>query len=352
VPSKAHVKLSSVRISPAPLLGRRTFLAYGLSAGALWATRLRAEPRPLRVAFANVSERPGDLLEATGFTGADVRDSFKLAARGYPVELALYDNARDNARALRNVQDAVAHRVDVFIGYHADGATNAEAARLLKSAGIPALAIHFPLPGCPLYTPDNAAAGRLAGEALGAFALADWPERPIAAAAVGPVNAQDWDVQPRLDGIAQGLRASLPRLSLERLDTEGRPAAAAQLVERFFAAHPGHKALFAALDDATALAVKAAVEAGGRRADAAIVSHGCDRSVHGGLNDKKEIEPSNRNSILLGSVAFYLDRYGYDVLPLALRVAKGEPVPARTATAHKLITAANVYVEYGPTDLS
>jgi hypothetical protein len=74
--------------------------------------------------------------------------------------------------------------------------------------------------------------------------------------------------------------------------------------------------------------------------------------VHGGLNDKKELAPSNRSSILLGSVAFYLDRYGYDVLPLALRAARGEPVPARTVTAHKLITAANVYVEYGPTDMS
>jgi ABC-type sugar transport system substrate-binding protein len=305
------------------------------------------------VAFANLSELPGDLLEGTGFTGSDVRDSFKFAARGYPVELVLYDNARDNARALRNVQDAIARRVDVFIEYHAEAATNAEAARRLKAAGIPALAIHYPLPGAPLYTPDNAAAGRLAGEALGAFALAAWPERTaVVAAAVGPLDGQDRDLLERVDGVAGGLGTRLPRLSLEKLDTRGRPAAAGELVAQFLAARPGNKALFAALDDATALAVKDAVDAAGRRADCAIVSHGCDRSVHGGLNDKKELAPSNRSSILLGSVAFYLDRYGYDVLPLALRAARGEPVPARTVTAHKLITAANVYVEYGPTDMS
>src|SRR2546422_331934 len=88
-----------------------------------------------------------------------------------------------------------------------------------------------------------------------------------------------------------------------------------------------------------------------RRAGRRDGSFGCDRSIHGGASDRKEIDPSNRGSIVLGSVAFYLDRYGYDVLPLALRMLRGEPVPARTTTAHKLITAANVFKEYPPYDM-
>jgi hypothetical protein len=55
---------------------------------------------------------------------------------------------------------------------------------------------------------------------------------------------------------------------------------------------------------------------------------------------------------VIGSVAFYLDRLGYDVLPLALRMLRGEPVPARTATPHKLVTAANVFIEYPPYDMN
>jgi hypothetical protein len=39
------------------------------------------------------------------------------------------------------------------------------------------------------------------------------------------------------------------------------------------------------------------------------------------------------------------------VLPLALRVLRGERVPSRTTTAHKLITAANVFREYPPYDM-
>ena len=116
-------------------------------------------------------------------------------------------------------------------------------------------------------------------------------------------------------------------------------------------AQPNTKFLIAALDDTTALAVKSALEAAGRLADGAIVSFGCDRSIHGGASDRKEIDPSNRGSIVVGSVAFYLDRYGYDVLPLALRILRGESIAPRTMTSHRLITASNVFKEYPPYDM-
>src|SRR5205807_2362148 len=102
----------------------------------------------------------------------------------------------------------------------------------------------------------------------------------------------------------------------------------------------------AAMDDTTALAAKSALEAGGRLRDAAIVSHGADPSIHGGINDRREIDPANRGSIVIGSVAFLLDRYGYEVLPLAVRMLRGETVAPRTTTRHVLITAANVFREY------
>ena len=117
-------------------------------------------------------------------------------------------------------------------------------------------------------------------------------------------------------------------------------------------ATPARKVLLAATDDATAPAATAAVATAGRARDAAIVGHGVDRSVHGGMNDRKEIDPSNRGRIMIGSVAFYLDRLGYDVLPLALRMLRGEPVPPRTVTPHKLVTAANVFIEYPPYDMN
>jgi hypothetical protein len=70
------------------------------------------------------------------------------------------------------------------------------------------------------------------------------------------------------------------------------------------------------------------------------------------MNDKKEIDPSNRGSVLIGSVGFYLDRYGHDVLPMAMTLLDGGTLPAHTATAHRLITSANIFAEYPPTDMN
>jgi hypothetical protein len=66
------------------------------------------------------------------------------------------------------------------------------------------------------------------------------------------------------------------------------------------------------------------------RPDGAIVSHGVDRSIHGGMTERKELDPNNRGSIVIGSVAFYLDRAGYDVLPLAMGMLQGQ-TPMRSA---------------------
>ena len=89
-----------------------------------------------------------------------------------------------------------------------------------------------------------------------------------------------------------------------------------------------------------------------RQSDCIIVSQGLDRNIHGGASEKKEINPNNRASVVLGSVAYYMDRYGYDVLPLVLRLLAGETLPPRTVTQHILVTAANVFREYPPFDMN
>jgi ABC-type sugar transport system substrate-binding protein len=110
--------------------------------------------------------------------------------------------------------------------------------------------------------------------------------------------------------------------------------------------------LVATLDDPTALAAKGAIERASRMGDCVIVGQGVDKSIHGGANDKKEIDPNNRGSIILGSVAYYVDRYGYEVLPLAMTMLQGGEVPKRTITRHILISAKNVFTEYPPYDMN
>jgi ABC-type sugar transport system substrate-binding protein len=303
------------------------------------------------VAFANLTEEPGVTLEGTGFTGREVRESFVLAARAHPVEMVFYDNQRDDGRAVANAEAAIARKVDLYIQYHR-GTANPVVAEKLKAAQIPLLALNYPIAGAPIYTVDNVAAGRVAGEALAQFAGRSWRGQPVAAAVIGNLSATTDRVPERARGVAEALAQRLPAVRVGSLDTKGNPAQVGPLLGKFLGGQSRGKLLLAATDDTTALAVKAAVEAAGRAQDTAIVSHGVDRSIHGGMNDRKEIDPTNRGSIVIGSVAFYLDRYGYDVLPLAMRMLRGEAVPPRVVTRHTLITAANVFIEYPPYDMN
>ncbi len=344
--------------TPAPRPGRRRFfleagrLVGGVVAVWAWPSGTEAEERRHTVAFANLTEEPGVTLEGTGFTGQDVRESVVLAARRLPIDVIFYDNGRSNARAVANAEDAIAKKADLYILYHRDAATGASIGEKLKVAGIPMLAVNTPVPGAPLYTLDNVAAGRIAGAALGEFAAQSWRTQTKVTVIIGPLGAQTEGIAERVQGIMEGLQHHLTGVRTTVLDTHGNPAHVAPLLGKLLSSQPGTKVLVAAIDDATALAAKSAVEAAGRVPDTAIVGHGVDRSIHGGLNEKKEIDPSNRGSIVIGSVAFYLDRLGYDVLPLAMRMLRGEPVPPRTVTRHKLITAANVFLEYPPYDMN
>lgn len=303
------------------------------------------------VAFANLTEEPGVTVEGTGFTGREIHEGFVLAARQHLVEMVYYDNQRDDARALQNADAAISRKVDLYIQYH-QGAANSAIGQKLKAAGIPVLALNYPVPGAPLYALDNVAAGRVAGEALAQFALRSWRGQPTAALVVGNLSATADRVPERAQGVAEALAGRLPGVRVATLDTKGNPAQVGPLLGKFLAAHPTSKVLVAATDDTTALAAKSAVEAEGRVHDTAIVSHGVDRTIHGGMNDRKEIDPNNRGSVVIGSVAFFLDRYGYEVLPLAMRMLRGESVPARVSARNVLVTAANVFLEYPPYDMN
>lgn len=345
--------------TPALPMGRRRFFFGVVPASILLLSQLAGAPvvaiaqeRRYTVAFANLTEEPGKTLEGTGFTGREVRESFVLAARRYPIDLVFYDNQRDPTKALANAEDAIGRKVSLYLQYFDDAATNVKIGQRLRAAGIGVLAINTPVPEAPLYTIDNRAAGRIAGEALSEYGAKNWRGQPTIGVVIGNLRAQEYRVPDRAQGATEGLKRHLPIIKIVSLETQGNPAQVGPLLAKVLASHPATKILVAAMDDTSALAAKSALEAAGRLSDGAIVGQGVDRSVHGGMNDKKEIDPSNRGSIVVGSVAFYLDRYGYEVLPLALRMLRGEPVAPRTVTPHRLITATNVFIEYPPYDMN
>jgi ABC-type sugar transport system substrate-binding protein len=331
---------------------RRHFL-LGILAVATSARASRAQARRFRVAFANLNEEPGARIDGLGFTGADIRRSFELGSRGLPVDMIYYDNGGGDAEKARaNAADAVSRKVDLLIEYNSDAAANAEIGRQLKTAGIPVLAINHEIPGAPLYTADNLAAGKIAGQTLGQFAKQNWPDQTPVIAILGDVADPNPAIAARIQGITDGLRQELSNIQPTLLDSAGHPVRAEGVLAKFLGTQTKRKVLVATLDDASALAARSAIETAGRVSDCVIVSQGVDRSIHGGAGEKKEIDPANRGSVVLGSVAYYLDRYGYEILPIAMRMLQGEQVPARTPTKHVLISAKNVFVEYPPFDMN
>lgn len=330
---------------------RRDLLTVVLAFGFGPLPLARAEGRRYRIALANLDETQGVTLEGLGFTGSEVRRSFELAARTLPVDMIYYDNAGDPDRAVNNAEAAIAAKVELLIEYNADMDANAEVARRLAAAHIPVLALVDPVPGAPLYGPDNGAAGRIAGEALVRFAHDNWPGEEVKGVLIGDLADPGHAVRDRIEGIVDGVHAKLPALNLARLDTGGQPVRADALLTKHLLTQQG-RMLIATLDDLSAVYAKRAIEMNRRQSDCIIVSQGLDPNIHGGVTEKKEIDPNNRSSEVLGSVAYYMDRYGELVLPLALRRLNGEKLSPHTTTKHKLVTAENVFEEYPPIDMN
>jgi ribose transport system substrate-binding protein len=332
-----------------PVLRRRPLLAGLIACGFASA---KAETRRFRIAFANLDATPGVTLEGLGFTGGDVLRSFELAARTLPVDMLYFDNGGDPARAVANANAAIDARVDLLIEYCGDTDANAEIATHLAAASIPAITLVDTLPDAPWYGPDNRIAGRIVGRALANFARDTWSDKPVLGVLIGDLADPGLAMTDRVKGITDGVHESLPTLNFASLDTGGQSMRADALLTKFLLTQRGQRMLIATLDDLSAVYAKNAIEMHRRQGDCIIVSQGLDHNIHGGASEKKELDPNNRGSVVLGSVAYYMDRYGYEVLPLALRLLAGEALPPRTVTQHRLVTATDVFREYPPIDMN
>jgi ribose transport system substrate-binding protein len=251
-----------------------------------------------------------------------------------------------------NAVDAIGRKVDLLIEFNNQADVNAEIARKAAAAGVPVLAVCYRVGDAPLYSADNLAAGQIAGRALAEFARQSWPDETPQAVILGDIGDPIDAVSQRINGITGTLRQALPGVEPTMLDTGGQPQRGDGLLAKFLQQHPRTRVLVASLDDPTAIWARAGVDVTLRANDCVIVSQGLDRSIHGGANEKKEIDPANRASPVLGSVAYYIDRYGFEVLPLALRMLRGETIPAHTVTHHVLVTGATVFRQYPPVDMN
>lgn len=265
-----------------------------------------------------------------------VTESVRKAANANGVDLVEVNNRYSSKTALRNADLLVRERVDVAIEFQTyENVAPVIAARFL-SAGIPVIAVEIPHPGAVYFGANNYEAGLIGGRALGKWAKDNWTgvvdeiilvEERIA----GPLP------QSRLTGVMTGMREVLPdiaRASVVRFDGKGAFGPSLDVVRKHLRKQARKRTLVATINDPSALGALRAFEECGSLAYCAVLGQNAIEEARAEMR-----RPGTR---LIGSVAYFPERYGQELIPLAMSMAGGKQAPPAVFTKHRLVTPKNV----------
>lgn len=269
-----------------------------------------------------------------------VRDSVIDACNYYGVEYMIFDNKQDANQAMTNCETAIQANVDYYLNFNQDESINAAIAQKLEEAGIPMISIQTRARDGidPEYHIDNTKFGTLCGEMMVAAAQERWPdETPLLFVAGHPESGANFIA--RAEGCKDSVLAAMPDVEIVEISTEGDPEVTRQRTADFLTAHPEGKIMMWCHIDQNTLGMLAAVRAAGREDDVVITSCGANPVIFDELR--------NPDSAVLGTVAQFSERFGWDLLPLAIEeLNNGTKPPAVTIPPMDIITKENLAVYY------
>jgi ribose transport system substrate-binding protein len=294
----------------------------------------RQKQRRYRIGFGNLSEK---MLFAQ-----QVRRSLERAvAREGAVELLLRDNALDRQTALENAEWFVAQEVDLLIEYQIDAQAGNVIMDRLNRAGIPVIAVDIPLPGAAFFGADNYRAGWMAGQELGNWVKANWAGKidkliKLEAFRVGPGPGA------RVQGVQEGLEAVIGPLDPEQVIDIDSPVLVDEstpLISQILPDLPADARIaIAGINDEAVLGALAAFERSDRLHQVAAVGQNADRLGRAALR--------RPNFPFIGSTSYAPEKYGEQLLALALKILRGEAVPPASFVQHTVITKENIDEHY------
>jgi ribose transport system substrate-binding protein len=291
------------------------------------ATEVRRRPR-YRIGYASQGQH-------TSFP-REVLLGLQRAAEREQVELIVLDNRYQAKAALRNADQFIREQVDLVIEFQSDEAVAPAIASKYLQANIPFIAVDIPHPGATYFGANNYEAGLIGGQRLGRWALGMWNGNVdeilmIQLLRAGPIPQSR--VRGMIEGIYQVLRLpdSCPTVLI---DGDGQFQTALERVRRHLRESRAKRYLVGAANDPSALGALRAFEECGRKADCALVGHNAEPEARS--------EMRTPNTRLIGSVAFFPEKYGDGLMRLALSILVGKPVPPAVLIKHRLITPENV----------
>ncbi|MBI4909485.1 MAG: substrate-binding domain-containing protein [Acidobacteria bacterium] len=272
----------------------------------------------------------------------DVATSLQQAARKAGIDLMLLDNADDDSRqVMRNAEILVEAGVDVAIFFQPIESLGHMMADRLSSAGRRFITVERPIPGGIYFGANNYQAGKLAGHALGSFALENWRGRFHHLVLVEGAHTST-NVQGRLAGVLVGLREVLPSVDDSKVihlhGNANRDASRVAMAELLASLEPSTRLLISGFNDISAIGVLDAVRAARRQRSVAIVGHNAMKE--GRLEIRKQGSP------FIASVAYFPERYGERLVKLACAIAGGDVVAPAAYTQHAVLDRSNVDVVY------
>lgn len=274
---------------------------------------------------------------ASPFSSA-VTDSIRWAAEKNAVDLVVLDNRYSEKAALRNARALIAARVDLAIEFQTYEKAAPMVSSLFGAEGIPLIAVEIPHPGATYFGVDNYRAGMLAGSTLARWCKQRW-NGDVDEVLLLELGIAGTLPHLRLSGAEAVLRASLvPGGRFRYIETRGEFGKAQEAVRKHLRDNKRHRTLIVGVNDPAVLGALRAFEEAGRAEWCSAVGMGAIPDACDELR-----RPATR---LVGSVAFFPERYGEDLIRLAIDILQGKPAPPAVYAQHRLVTAQNVEQYY------
>jgi ribose transport system substrate-binding protein len=273
----------------------------------------------------------------------EVTSSLERAAQAEGIELISLDNRYNAKIAQRNADLLVREKVDLAIEFQTDETVAPIVAAKYREAGIPMIAIDIPHPGATYYGANNYEAGLIGGRYLGRWVKEHWHSELDEIILLELPRAGNLP-QMRLTGMLVGINLVLPTAKncrVTHLNGDGDLGASFEVVRKYIRGSRSRRLVVGAINDVSAIGALRAFEEAGRAETCAIIGQNASPEGRAELR-----EPNTR---LVGSVAFFPERYGPDLIKVSLDILNKRPVPPAVFVEHKLVTPTTVE-HYYPND--
>ncbi len=276
-----------------------------------------------------------------------VHDSIAAAADEYGVELLYAEANMDGQTMIANTEQFIIQGADLMIDFNWVPEIGATMLDMCNEAGIPLISMDTIYEGTYYFGANSYIAGQVLGEYLATQVADRWDGQIDAIVGCWYQGGGDI-VKDRVVGAEDALKAAegitLPDDDMIFEVDAGASDQAATLkayATDFLTAHPDlHHVIFLANNDESGAGLFAGIELAGREADCFIGTTGGDTPFQDHIR-------AGGGDVWLASTSFAPEKYGEQVIPMAIDILEGKDVPMEVFMNHFVITKDNID-EYYP----